>query len=138
MLMNIITVNSTLGVVWYWSHDTSEKAPKKLHDLVNGVCLVGGLVTLPLDVTGSDVWVLTRRTATGYCVLTRYYRDGRKQEAGRLPDGIEAAFNPIEGMAANVWARAVAEAHDLVCKGRQGGCDCTDARRQLDKSGLLA
>lgn len=135
MRRKTVIVNGNLVVVWCWTHDTSEQAPKKVEEFTPNARRVR--LTLEQDVAGSDVWILEGREADSKVHLTRYYSDGREYLYDSIPDDLGEAFNPPAGMSANVWAYAVSEAHERVCQGRQGGCNCEADRRRLTKSGLL-
>ncbi len=128
----------TVAVVWYESHDSSPQEPKRVHDLVRNELLYG--FTLQICVEGGNFWILEVKQGDeadkSVVRLTRYCADGTERTVD-VPSRLDAVLGLSTPAPVPVWVRAVVEAHNLVCLGRQGGCGCTELRRKIDESGAL-
>ena len=128
-----VDIAGSLAVVWCNSHDTTPEAPKKVYDLYTNNDLLAAF-RITMNVEGKEMWILDEGPA-GICLT--WYRTNGGETHFTVPEDLDDALSPKPGAPASVWARAVAEAHERICIGRQNGCGCTEARRKLDESGLL-
>jgi hypothetical protein len=117
-------------VVWYVSYDTTPEAPKRVLDLNTESGLFDNF-NIEVNVEGKDMWVLD---VNNNVRLTRFLADGSEASITVPGEDLAEAFAPRDGTPANVWARAVSEAHE--CPGYQGDC-CRETSKELAKSGLL-
>ena len=104
-----------------------------MYDLYTNNDLLDGF-TITVNVEGKDMWILDDES--GNICLVRYRANGGETHYP-VTDDLGEALRPYGDVPTNVWARAVAEAHDRNCRGRQGGCGCTQLRHKLTESGLL-
>jgi hypothetical protein len=125
-----VTVNGSVAVVWYVSNDTTPEAPKRVLDLNTESDLIDNF-DIEVNVEGKDMWVLDVNNGVR---LTRFLADGSEASIAVPGEDLAEAFMPRDDTPANVWARAVSEAHE--CSGYQGDC-CRNDRKKLAESGLL-
>jgi hypothetical protein len=124
----IVVLNGDLAVVWHDSHDSTPKDPKELYRLYWSAVL--RTFELELIVEGGSFWILSGERGEQSVQLVRYESDGSERVI-QLPDDLKQIFSPSQGVPTKVWKLAVYEAHERICPGVRGGCDCTDLRRQL-------
>ena len=123
-------VRGRVAIVWYVSHDTTPEAPKRALDINTE----GGLFKhfeIEVDVEDRDMWVLDVNEDVR---LIHFLADGSEVSIVVPGEDLNAAFTPPDGIPANVWARAVYEAHE--CPDYQGNC-CRGIAKKLVESGIL-
>jgi hypothetical protein len=121
-----ITLNGSVAVVWYISHDTVPEALKTVLD-INIERGIFDSFSIEVHVSGKDMWVLDVNNGVH---LTHFRSDGSEVPITVPGEDLTEAFTPPNDTPADVWRRAIIEAHELVCRDPKEYC-CREISKKL-------